>query len=136
MLLEEEPMLDVNGIYLAKLVDVYRKEDSKIIYFTFVTCGQPKPIYIYGRCFADLTEESALHRWLMIMHGSLLDIDSDSFEIGYITGSYVNLTVEEHVYNGRIQYYVKDILNLVRIPLHASSDEYQIDPELLERTPI
>jgi hypothetical protein len=136
----EEPRLDPNKTYLCKLLDVSRDEAEfgGRILFSFATCDLPTPVFITGICNADLAEGSILHRWLMTMHGSLLDIDSDAFEIGYITGSYVDLKVESYTRTicGETMYYVNDIVRLIRIPLHASSDEYQVDPEFLERTPI
>jgi hypothetical protein len=70
------------------------------------------------------------------MYGTTLNIEKEPFlELKYINGTYVNLTIDERVCYEGIQYYVKDILNLVRIPAHASSDKYQIDTEFLEWTP-
>jgi len=135
-MLPESPALDVNGIHLAKLTNVYRIEESALVYFAFITCDQPEPILIIGTCFDDLTEGSVLHKWLKTMHGAMLGVEDEPFlKLKYIVGTYVNLTVGQFVYNGRIRYCVKDIVNLVRIPLHSSSDEYQIDPEFLGQTP-
>jgi hypothetical protein len=105
---DEQPILDVNKMHTAKLIDTFRQEDVSTIYFTFETCEQT-PRIITGSCLQDLSKDSELSRWLATMNGTGLGIE----EIGFLEGSIVELTINATTVDGKNKYFVRDILKLV-----------------------
>jgi hypothetical protein len=105
-ILTEEPILDLSKTHRVELVDVFKYEDEEelAIYLMFVTCDQPKPVYIYSSYIPDSTSS---------------DIYSDLIELKYIIGCRFDLNVRATEINGITKYYADNI----RLKIFGAKDD-------------